>query len=394
MGSAAAPHALRVALNVYDVTNLGNEQQNTYITRLNSITRELNLGGVFHGAVEIDGEVEYSFGYCESGTGVYACRARQNSLYTYRENIPLGEAHKTKQELKEIISRFKRSWPGTSYDLLTRNCCHFCEELCAVLEVPPPPPWLNRFAAGADAVSRASAEASALARRVSSNLSLTAQSSASWLREVSSRVFTNTGAGGDPDGEARGDAEVAEASRGSEFSASMSRLASRLRMLAGPSVSPGSAPASGSASPGYPRDSSGSVAGSGVSFPAALRAKWQELEASAGDGTKQFLFGLIKTRSRLDEEDLYGNGGTGGLGGGNSPFGASDAAGPSVAPPRPQPPMGVNAPPTQPPMPQVISHTLLPPDVVGDPDSVLAPGAAVAGGVLPTSSSAAHLLDM
>lgn len=42
-------------------------------------------------------------------------------------------------QIKEIVARLKRAWAGTSYDLLQRNCCHFCEQLCAELGVPPPP---------------------------------------------------------------------------------------------------------------------------------------------------------------------------------------------------------------------------------------------------------------
>ncbi len=42
--------------------------------------------------------------------------------------------------------------------------------------------------------------------------------------------------------------------------------------------------------------------GSGQSITAALKQKWQELEATAGDGTKQFLFGLVKTRQARMEE--------------------------------------------------------------------------------------------
>lgn len=40
----------------------------------------------FHGAVQLD-DSEWSFGYCESGTGVYCCRARSNSLYTFRYGL-------------------------------------------------------------------------------------------------------------------------------------------------------------------------------------------------------------------------------------------------------------------------------------------------------------------
>ena len=43
------------------------------ITRVNNITHQIGLGGVFHGGIAIDG-VEWSFGYCDAGTGVYSCK--------------------------------------------------------------------------------------------------------------------------------------------------------------------------------------------------------------------------------------------------------------------------------------------------------------------------------
>ncbi len=42
-------------------------------------------------------------------------------------------------QIKAILQRLKTDWPGLSYDLLSRNCCHFCEVLCQELEVKPVP---------------------------------------------------------------------------------------------------------------------------------------------------------------------------------------------------------------------------------------------------------------
>lgn len=78
---------LQCYLHVYDVTNTTSPGTNTTIERLNNITRQINLGGVFHGAIELQGSQkfagrEYSFGYCERGTGVYACNSKANPMYT------------------------------------------------------------------------------------------------------------------------------------------------------------------------------------------------------------------------------------------------------------------------------------------------------------------------
>ena len=53
-------------------------------------------------------------------------------------------------QVAATIRRLKREWPGESYDLLTHNCCNFCEALALRLESDPVPAWLNRFATGAE----------------------------------------------------------------------------------------------------------------------------------------------------------------------------------------------------------------------------------------------------
>jgi hypothetical protein len=56
--------------SVYDITNTPNSHANEAIKTLNRFTRDtFGLGGIFHGAVEVNGE-EWSFGYCPYGTGV------------------------------------------------------------------------------------------------------------------------------------------------------------------------------------------------------------------------------------------------------------------------------------------------------------------------------------
>lgn len=55
---------------MYDITNTPNSHANEAIKTLNRFTRDtFGVGGIFHGAVEVNGE-EWSFGYCPYGTGV------------------------------------------------------------------------------------------------------------------------------------------------------------------------------------------------------------------------------------------------------------------------------------------------------------------------------------
>ena len=49
-----------------------------------------------------------------------------------------------------MLRRLSRNWQGNTYNLLNRNCCHFCEGFCSELGCRPVPGWLNRAAAGAE----------------------------------------------------------------------------------------------------------------------------------------------------------------------------------------------------------------------------------------------------
>lgn len=135
-----------VTLHVYDVTNSGNVRANNAIMNLNKVMRGgIGLGGIFHGAVEVYGK-EWSFGYCENGTGVFCCPPKANPMYTFRESVPLGYTSLSPSKVDQAIRELKEEWLGNLYDLLARNCNHFCDAFCAKLECQKLPLWVNRFA--------------------------------------------------------------------------------------------------------------------------------------------------------------------------------------------------------------------------------------------------------
>lgn len=140
-----------VILHVYDVTNSGNDKTNNTIMQINKIFKDgIGLGGIFHSAVQVYGDEEWSFGFCEQGTGVFHCPSTQNPMYTYRECIKLGETAYSVSKINQIIRELSREWPGESYDLLAKNCNHFCDEFCERLGVSKLPGWVNRFANAGD----------------------------------------------------------------------------------------------------------------------------------------------------------------------------------------------------------------------------------------------------
>ncbi|CAL0303368.1 unnamed protein product [Lupinus luteus] len=140
-----------VILHIYDVTNSGSDKTNNTILQINKIFKDgIGLGGIFHSAVQVYGDDEWSFGFCEQGTGVFSCPSGKNPMYTYRESLTLGKTNLSIFKVNQILRELSREWPGSSYDLLARNCNHFCDELCERLGVLKLPGWVNRFANAGD----------------------------------------------------------------------------------------------------------------------------------------------------------------------------------------------------------------------------------------------------
>merc|ERR1712232_1397993 len=59
----------------------------------------------------------------------------------------------TKPEFLQLARVLKVEWPGTGYDLLQRNCVHFCDELCQRVGVGSIPPWVLSIAGVATSLS-------------------------------------------------------------------------------------------------------------------------------------------------------------------------------------------------------------------------------------------------
>lgn len=140
-----------VFLHVYDVANGESVKINNTIVQLNKIFKDgIGLGGIFHSAIEVYGEEEWSFGYCEFGSGVFNCRRTENPMYIYRERLSLGHTLLPPSKVEEILSTLMVEWQGSSYYLLSRNCNHFCNDFCVRLGVQKIPAWVNRFANAAE----------------------------------------------------------------------------------------------------------------------------------------------------------------------------------------------------------------------------------------------------
>mmetsp|Transcript_44443 Transcript_44443/g.96641 ORF Transcript_44443/g.96641 Transcript_44443/m.96641 type:complete len:355 (+) Transcript_44443:120-1184(+) len=117
----------------------------------------VNTVGAFHAAVEVYGE-EWSFYRTPSPTSCGVCkslRPRNHPVHVYRQSINLGETSLKDWEVRYLIrAKLALKWPGGGYDLLTRNCIHFCDELLLTLGTRPAPGWVRGLhEAGASVLS-------------------------------------------------------------------------------------------------------------------------------------------------------------------------------------------------------------------------------------------------
>lgn len=121
-----------VVINLYDVIN-------------NKVTRLLGLG-VYHTGLEVYGS-EWSFAYCKPDEkAVFAIQPRSVRGMRYRKSFILGKTSLSQLEVENIISEMSITWTGESYDLLERNCNHFCDELARKLCGVGLPKYVNRIA--------------------------------------------------------------------------------------------------------------------------------------------------------------------------------------------------------------------------------------------------------
>jgi len=175
-----------VWLHLYDVSE-------GTVTWMNNLIRP-HGSGVFHAAVEVFGQ-EWSFGFADSGTtGVYSCPPRCNQRHKYRESIAMGWTPMSEIRVNDLIESMSEEWPACSYDLLGKNCCHFCCDLCKGLGVGPAPEYVTSLAgAGAtivgrvgQVVERAHAEAGIAAVKVAEYAGAAAEVAASKADELDS----------------------------------------------------------------------------------------------------------------------------------------------------------------------------------------------------------------
>ncbi|PIN03449.1 hypothetical protein CDL12_24024 [Handroanthus impetiginosus] len=122
-----------VLLNVYD------------LTPMNGYAYWLGLG-VYHSGVQVHG-VEYAFGAHEHPTtGIFEGEPKQCEGFIFRKSILIGWTNMTPGEVRSVMEELADKYRGNAYNLITKNCNHFCNDACVRLTGKPIPNWVNRLA--------------------------------------------------------------------------------------------------------------------------------------------------------------------------------------------------------------------------------------------------------
>ncbi|WCJ40410.1 PPPDE putative thiol peptidase family protein [Euphorbia peplus] len=122
-----------VYLNVYD------------LTPINGYAYWLGLG-VYHSGVQVHG-IEYAFGAHDfPTTGIFEGEPKQCEGFTFRKTILVGKTEMTSAEVRKVMEDLADIYRGNAYNLITKNCNHFCNDACIRLTGNPIPSWVNRLA--------------------------------------------------------------------------------------------------------------------------------------------------------------------------------------------------------------------------------------------------------
>ncbi|KAK1570075.1 hypothetical protein QYE76_067187 [Lolium multiflorum] len=122
-----------VYLNVYDLTPV-----NGYVFWVGL--------GIFHSGIEVHG-VEYAFGAHDySISGVFEVEPRQCPGFKFRKSIFVGTTCLDPLQVRAFMETQSVNYNGDIYHLISKNCNHFCEDICKKLTGNSIPKWVNRLA--------------------------------------------------------------------------------------------------------------------------------------------------------------------------------------------------------------------------------------------------------
>lgn len=91
--------------------------------------------------------IEYAFGAHEyPTTGIFEGEPKQCDGFTFRKAILIGWTEMGPLEVRGVMEELAQVYKGSAYNLITKNCNHFCNDACVRLTGNAIPSWVNRLA--------------------------------------------------------------------------------------------------------------------------------------------------------------------------------------------------------------------------------------------------------
>lgn len=91
--------------------------------------------------------VEYAFGAHEHPTtGIFEVEPKHCPGFTFRKSILIARSDLGPKEVRALMEKLAEEYPGNAYNLISKNCNHFCNDVCLRLTGKQIPRWVNRLA--------------------------------------------------------------------------------------------------------------------------------------------------------------------------------------------------------------------------------------------------------
>lgn len=117
-------------LNIYD------------LNPINCILSPVGFG-LYHSGVEIN-NIEYSF--ASKGSGIFKIQPKKAKGVRFHEQVVLGVLEgNEEEEVERALQALRSNFHSQDYDLITKNCNHFCDAFVQELLGKPLPGYVNRM---------------------------------------------------------------------------------------------------------------------------------------------------------------------------------------------------------------------------------------------------------
>lgn len=92
-------------------------------------------------------DIEYGFGAHENDTtGIFEVQPKNCPGFTFRKSIFIGTTDLGPRDVRALMEKLAQEYSGNSYHLISKNCNHFCHDVCLKLTGKSIPRWVNRLA--------------------------------------------------------------------------------------------------------------------------------------------------------------------------------------------------------------------------------------------------------